>query len=63
MKKRMLFIMVAAVACSLMICGCAKKNAADSKQVNAVEALKGRGVVVLGLDDSFPPLGYRDDNN
>mgnify|MGYP003332953281 CR=1 FL=1 len=30
---------------------------------NAVEALKARGTFVLGLDDSFPPLGYRDDNN
>ena len=63
MKRSVLFIMVAAIACSLMICGCTKKEAAGAKQVNAVEALKARGVFVLGLDDSFPPLGYRDDNN
>jgi len=38
--------------------GCSKKAKA-----NPVSALKERGSFVLGLDDSFPPLGYRDDNN
>ena len=57
--KKILFV-VAALACVLALCGCSKKSA---KAANAVEALKARGVFVLGLDDSFPPLGFRDDNN
>ena len=59
MKKNILFV-VAAVACALTFTACAKKSA---KGGNPVEALKARGVFVLGLDDSFPPLGFRDDNN
>ena len=48
--KKTSIVLAALLSISLM--GCAKKNAADSKQVNAVEALKARGVFVLGLDDS-----------
>ena len=57
--KKIMFV-VAAVACVMALCGCSKKSA---KAGNAVEALKARGVFVLGLDDSFPPLGFRDDDN
>lgn len=49
-----------AVASVLVMTGCSKKTA---KASDPVSALKGRGVFVLGLDDSFPPLGFRDDNN
>ena len=35
----------------------------QSVNANAVEDLKSRGVFVLGLDDSFPPLGFRSDDN
>lgn len=30
---------------------------------NSLEYIKGKGNLVLGLDDSFPPMGYRDENN
>ncbi|MBO5136912.1 MAG: amino acid ABC transporter substrate-binding protein [Spirochaetaceae bacterium] len=30
---------------------------------NSLEELKARGEFVLGLDDSFPPLGFRDKSN
>ena len=59
MKKIiMAAVMLAAV---FAVTGCKKsqkKTAGD-----AVAALKERGVFVLGLDDSFPPLGFRDDDN
>ncbi len=29
----------------------------------SLDALKDRGKLVLGLDDSFPPMGFRDENN
>lgn len=50
--------LVLACAALLSLAGC-KKKAADG---NAVEALKARGTFVLGLDDSFPPLGFRDND-
>ena len=59
MKKIVCAVLAAATIFALA--GCKKSGKAGSS--NAVEALKARGVFVLGLDDSFPPLGYRDDNN
>ena len=59
MKKIILTVLMAATI--LAVTGCKKtekKAAAD-----AVSALKERGVFVLGLDDSFPPLGFRSDDN
>ena len=59
MKKIILAVLMAATM--LAVTGCKKtekKAAAD-----AVSALKTRGVFVLGLDDSFPPLGFRSDDN
>ena len=65
MKKSVLIFVAAAVLCSITFSGCKKKGAgaSASKPAGAVEALKARGVFVLGLDDSFPPLGYRNDDN
>ena len=57
--KKIMFV-VAAVACAMIFTACSKKG---GKSGNAVDALKARGVFVLGLDDSFPPLGFRDDDN
>ncbi len=59
MKKIMLAVLMAATV--FTAAGCKKSN----KKANgdAVSALKERGVFVLGLDDSFPPLGFRSENN
>ncbi|MBQ9631152.1 MAG: transporter substrate-binding domain-containing protein, partial [Treponema sp.] len=43
------------------IAGCTKKE--STKADSSLEDLKGRGVFVLGLDDSFPPLGFRNEQN
>ena len=59
MKKIIYSVLLAASV--FAFAGCNKTNKAKSS--NAVEALKTRGVFVLGLDDSFPPLGYRNDDN
>ena len=61
MKKLMVIVAVMAVI-SVGFVGC-KKEKKDAAPSNAVEALKARGVFVLGLDASFPPLGYMDDDN
>ena len=49
------------LTCLFSVVSCKKNKNVETK--NAVEALKERGTFVLGLDDSFPPLGYRDKNN
>lgn len=59
MKKIICAVLMAAAVFALA--GCKKS---DKKNDNdAVSAIKGRGVFVLGLDDSFPPLGFRSDDN
>ena len=57
MKKIALIVAAAALAASLA--GCKKASKAD----NSLEELKSRGVFVLGLDDSFPPMGFRNDDD
>ncbi len=51
--KRFLYaiLLLAAVA--------ARVSAADT----SLKAVKDKGTLVLGLDDSFPPMGFRDENN
>ena len=57
MKKVTLF--VCALVALTVFAGCSKKEVGD----NSLEALKSRGEFILGLDDSFPPLGFRDSSN
>ena len=59
MKKSLLT--VCAIVIALSTIGCSKKNKTPASS-DAVQALKDRGTFVLGLDASFPPLGYTDDD-
>lgn len=57
MKK--IALVVAAVALVAGLAGYKKASKVD----NSLEELKSRGVFVLGLDDSFPPMGFRNDDD
>lgn len=57
MKKIICVALVCFLAFGLL--GCSK----TTKEDNSLEALKSRGEFVLGLDDSFPPLGFRNEAN
>ena len=59
MKKIICAAILAAAV--LAMTGCKKSQKKEG--ADAVSALKTRGVFVLGLDDSFPPLGFRSENN
>jgi len=56
MKRGLSLVLIALMAASVMICGCAKKD-------DSLTKIKSSGVFVLGLDDAFPPMGFRDENN
>ena len=58
MKKNVLLL--AAALFAVMFSSCAKKSA---KEDDSLADLKNRGVFVLGLDDSFPPMGFRNEDN
>ena len=64
MKKNVLKFFVASLALvstACIFCACSKKNASASK--GALSCLAQEGKFILGLDDAFPPLGFRDENN
>ena len=55
MKKMFAVLMMAVIACGLLVgCGGGQKPAEKK------EATK---PIVLGLDDNFPPMGFVDENN
>ncbi|GMO48887.1 MAG: amino acid ABC transporter substrate-binding protein [Termitinemataceae bacterium] len=58
MKKVLVFIAVFVFA--LAMTGCTKKNAGADNSLKSVLDSKR---LVLGLDDSFPPMGFRDESN
>ena len=58
MKKTIALILLAAFVLTVTI-GCAK----EQSSTNSLEKVKAAGVLTIGLDDSFPPMEYRDDKN
>lgn len=70
-KKRSLWLVVLMLTLALVAAGCGgadkEKSAATSEptkqEKNTLEQIKEKGVIVAGLDDTFAPMGYRDENN
>jgi polar amino acid transport system substrate-binding protein len=59
-KKRLLFMLMAVVlAVALAATGCAKAASGDQ----SLKKVQDAKTFVLGLDDSFPPMGYRNEAN
>ncbi len=59
MKKLLTILVLAIFSVATIAASGAKENQADV----SLEKVMNAGVFVLGLDDSFPPMGYRDKNN
>ncbi|MDF2544316.1 MAG: hypothetical protein K0S47_4034 [Herbinix sp.] len=55
MKKVISIAMVFIMMLTMAACG--KKDGED----NSLQYIKDKGTLVMGLDDSFPPMGFRDD--
>lgn len=72
MKKRSLWLVVLMLSIALVAVGCGgaekEKTAAAPEppkqaEKNTWEQIKEKGVLVAGLDDTFAPMGYRDEKN
>lgn len=67
MKKVLVCILVLLVSVSLLFAGCAKKEAPQPQpqpqpaEETSWDRVKKAGKIVVGLDDAYPPMGYRDD--
>jgi len=59
MKKLLTVLMIALISISTVAASGSKE---DQKDVS-LEKVMDKGVFVLGLDDAFPPMGFRDENN
>ncbi|HEX2927097.1 MAG TPA: amino acid ABC transporter substrate-binding protein, partial [Ruminiclostridium sp.] len=66
-KSKIIKALVFALAISFMLAGCGSKSgsgtAASSGVDQSWDKVKQKGELVLGLDENFPPMGFRDANN
>lgn len=58
MKKTITIIMIILAAFAVFAGGSSEKS-----NLTGVAYIENKGTFILGLDDSFPPMGYRDENN
>lgn len=58
MKKILCLLLATLMVLSLAAC-----NKKDEATDNSLQYIKDKGTLVLGLDDSFPPMGFRDDQD
>ncbi|WP_315117102.1 amino acid ABC transporter substrate-binding protein [uncultured Clostridium sp.] len=58
MKKKLLTILAVFFALSILLMGCDKNH---SKEDKSLEEIKKRGEFIVGLDDTFAPMGFRDE--
>ncbi len=58
MKKKLIFSVLVIFVLGIMISGCGKSKQATDNSLNEI---KEKGKFVVGLDDSFPPMGFKDD--
>jgi len=68
MKKTMVALLIVLLSISLIFGGCGKKaepapqpQAQQPAPENSLDRVKKAGKIVAGLDDAFPPMGFRDD--
>lgn len=55
--KKIITLLTAVVLATVMMTGCTKTAK------TGFEGITERGKMIVGLDDSFPPMGFRDENN
>lgn len=67
--KKLFAAFLAAASMATLFAGCqaqdgdGMENTNASAEDNSLVSIKEKGKFILGLDDSFPPMGFRDENN
>lgn len=66
MKKKLAIILILCLSLSLLLIGCGNKAADDTDKTptpadTSWQDIKDQGYFTLGLDDAFPPMGYREE--
>lgn len=60
MKKKFL-LGIAALVLSFSMIGCSASQESTTKKDKSLETIKQKGEFVIGLDDTFAPMGFRDE--
>ncbi|MBU5335734.1 amino acid ABC transporter substrate-binding protein [Intestinibacter bartlettii] len=64
MKKLSAIALIFVLMFSTLLGGCSSSSKSSSSgEDTSLDYIMYKGELVVGLDDSFPPMGYRDDNN
>ncbi|HCC37379.1 MAG TPA: amino acid ABC transporter substrate-binding protein [Treponema sp.] len=63
MKRIGIVLVCALIAAGTVFAGGKKDAAAVETVDNSLETIISKNKLVMGLDDSFPPMGYRNENN
>lgn len=58
MKRVISVIMILSMVVILAACGSKASSSGDNKDDNSLKEIQDKGVLVLGCDDEFPPMGF-----
>ena len=69
MKRNLILILLLCFSLTMVLSGCssanndAEKTPAPAQTDTSWQDIQDKGYFVMGLDDAFPPMGFRDENN
>ncbi len=69
LKRKLVLILLLCFSLSLIVTGCGKQEAKEGENKTPVagdsswQDIQDKGYYVVGLDDAFPPMGFRDEKN
>lgn len=61
MKKTLMLVLVVALAAAILI-SCSTPAAPSAAADTSLADIKAKGNFILGMDDAFPPMGYKDES-
>ena len=63
MKKLSAIALALVMGFSTLLGGCSSSDSSSSSKDDSLQYVMDKGELIVGLDDSFPPMGYRDKDN
>ena len=64
MKKLSVIALVLVLGLSTFLGGCSSSSSSSSSaNDDSLKYVMDKGELIVGLDDAFPPMGFRDDDN
>jgi polar amino acid transport system substrate-binding protein len=61
MKRKIIFLLIGILIIGLIATGCGSNQTETGNEDQSLEEIKEKENFILGLDDSFPPMGFRDE--